>query len=335
MTKEQNLDNLIFDFLEYCEIEKNLSSSTTAKYHYRLKRFLDWTKGVLKKEKVKASDITESLIRRFRVYLNHYQNPISKRPLKKSTQNHFLVTIRSFLRFLTKLDYKTTSAEKVELGKSESRSVKFLNLEQLKRLFSQPDVRKEKGLRDRAILELLFSTGLRVSELVGLNREDINFDALEFSVLGKGGSRRVVFLSGSAKNWLVKYLSQRKDSWKPLFIRTPKEKRSRGSKNNENLKSSIQSQLEDPAGEKFRLSIRSVQRMIKKCVHQAGLSIEATPHTLRHSFATDLLMQGADIRSVQELLGHKNVATTQIYTHVTNQRLQEIHKKFHSEVEDE
>lgn len=325
------LSRLILDFVEFCELEKGLFPSTTKKYHYRLTRFLRWARYYTKKKNQDfgPSDVTEDLIKEFRLYLNRYVNPVTKQPLKASTQNHYVVALRAFLKYLARQGIECVLPERVDLRKAESHAVKFLDLDQLEELLRQADTSKIKGLRDRALMELLFSTGLRVSELVGLDRNDINLKTQEFSVRGKGGHVRVVFVSDRAKNWLKKYLERRDDDWEPLFIRHVRAGRSKGPKTHEKLSSSIQDRLSDPSGEKFRLSVRSVQRLIKKYARRAGLAICVTPHVLRHTFATDLLSSGADLRSVQELLGHKNVSTTQIYTHVTNPRLREVYRKYH------
>ncbi|EKD58185.1 MAG: hypothetical protein ACD_57C00006G0003, partial [uncultured bacterium] len=252
------------------------------------------------------------LIRKYRVYLAHYNSPNGNLPLKKVTQNYYVIALRSFLKYLIRKDLPVISPDKIELPKTESRSLKFLDRDQVDRLLVQPNVSSERGIRDKVIMEMLFSTGLRVSELCRLNRDQVNLERGEFGVVGKGQRLRVVFLSDRAKIWLEKYLAKRTDSFKPLFIRYAGN--------------------QEPAvnGEKMRLTPRSVQRIIDKYVHKARLPVKATPHVLRHSFATDLLMNGADLRSVQELLGHKNVATTQIYTHVTNAQLRDVHKAFHS-----
>lgn len=330
MTRGKNdLPSLIIDFVEYCEIEKGLSPSTAQKYHYRLNYFLNWMGQEFNSKSLKVEDLNENLIRRFRLYLNRYINPRNNNSLKKSTQAHFLVALRSFLRYLAWLGIQTVSPERVEIGRFEAHSLKFLAPEQLIKLLESPDIKTIIGLRDRAILEVLFSTGLRVSELTNLNRDDINFKSQEFSVVGKGNRRRVVFLSDEAKKWLLEYLRIRNDQWKPLFINVSGVKRPKGSKNHEKSEGDIVDTLDKEIGEKFRLSVRSVQRLVKKYTHQAGIAIEVTPHTLRHTFATDLLSSGADLRVVQESLGHKNVSTTQIYTHVTAPQLKEAHRKFH------
>lgn len=304
-----DLPALISDFLEYCEIERNLSTLTIRDYRHYLDFFAKWSGQFSPISK--PSDITVDLVRKYRVYLAHFNSPNGGLPLKKVTQNYYVIALRSFLRYLVKKDLGVVAPEKIELPKTESRSLKFLDRDQLERLINGPDISKEAGMRDRAIMEMLFSTGLRISELCKLNRDQINLERREFGIIGKGGRARVVFLSDRAVLWLVQYLNARKDSFKPLFIR-------------------YSGAIEVEMPEKMRLTPRSVQRLMEKYVKKAGLPVKATPHVLRHSFATDLLINGADLRSVQELLGHKNVATTQIYTHVTNAQLKDVHKAFHS-----
>lgn len=296
----------ITDFLEYLELERNASQLTIRNYDHYLKRFLSFAKDI------EPKDIDLALIRKYRLFLSRFVDPLTKKPLKRVTQNYFMIALRALLRYLARIDVETLSAEKVELGDADPRPLKILDDVQLKNLLDGPDTGKKQGLRDRAILETLFSTGLRVSEAASLNRDTINLNRREFGVIGKGGKERVVFLSDSACEWLAKYLSFRKDSFKPLFIR-------------------FQGRV-DPAeaGESMRLSPRSIERIVEKYVKKIALSVKATPHTLRHSFATDLLINGADIRSVQEMLGHSNISTTQIYTHVTNAHLKDVHKAFHS-----
>jgi site-specific recombinase XerD len=250
-------------------------------------------------------------VRKYRVFLANRVDA-KDMTLKRVTQNYYVIALRSFLRYLIKNDYKTLEPSKIDLPKTESRSLKFLERDQVDRLVTSTDTSKEDGIRDRAILELLFSTGLRVSELVKLNRDQINLDRREFGVIGKGGRARIVFVSDHAADWVQKYLEVRKDDFKPLFIR---------------YSGAIS---EDNKGEKMRLTARSIERIVKKYVRLTRLPVDATVHTLRHSFATDLLTNGADLRSVQEMLGHKNIATTQIYTHITNKQLREVHKSFHS-----
>ena len=305
-----NLPALVDEFLEYLEIERNLSPLTIRDYRHYLNHFADWSKN--HSPILRPQDITVELIRKYRVYLAHYNSPNGQLPLKKVTQNYYVIALRSFLKYLIRKDLPVISPDKIELPKTESRSLKFLDRDQVDRLLVQPNVSSERGIRDKVIMEMLFSTGLRVSELCRLNRDQVNLERGEFGVVGKGQRLRVVFLSDRAKIWLEKYLARRTDSFKPLFIRY--------AGNQEPVVN----------GEKMRLTPRSVQRIIDKYVRKARLPVKATPHVLRHSFATDLLMNGADLRSVQELLGHKNVATTQIYTHVTNQQLRDVHKAFHS-----
>jgi len=310
--KEQSrneLDRWIEEFLEYLNIEKNCSKLTIRNYKHYLQRFSDWLNENFPKTKLCDFDIR--LIKKYRVYLSRYLDKKGV-PLMRITQMYHLISLRSFLRYLAKNDVETLSPEKIELPKSESQSLKFLTEEQVERLINSPSISKVSGLRDKAILEVLFSTGLRVSELTGLNKDQMDFKRKEFGVIGKGGRPRVVFLSVRAIRWLKEYLAKRTDNWKPLFVRFS----GKVSESNE--------------GEKMRLSVRSVQRIVAKYVKKSKLPIKITPHGLRHSFATDLLTRGADIRSVQEMLGHKNISTTQIYTHVTNAQLREIHEKFHS-----
>jgi len=251
-------------------------------------------------------------VRRYKLFLNRLQDE-KGRYLKKKTQNHYLIALRNFLRYLTtKEDLAVLSVDQVELMAEGDREIKFLTDEQLDRLLGEPDCSRIGGLRDRAILEALFSTGLRVSELISLDVEDINFETGEVGVLGKGRRRRVVFISDSAAEALQNYLKKRRDEWEPLFIRhhgRPVE--------------------DDKTGASLRLGVRSVQKIVEKYADRAGLMLRPSPHTLRHTFATDLLRRGADLRSVQEMLGHKNVATTQEYTHVTNPQLHKVHRKFH------
>jgi site-specific recombinase XerD len=310
-------------FLEYCDLDRNLSLKTIKMYGYYLNFFQKWLlqspsfanglAGTQNKDDFPVEKIDDNIVRRFRLFLsNEYKNPY-KGVLKRQTQNYFLVALRSFFRYLIRQHVSVMSPEMIELGKSRDRNIKFLLQEELKRLFAVVDSKDEIGLRDRTILEVLFSTGLRVSELVALNREQANIQSGEFGVIGKGGKARVVFLSKHAKEWLSLYMSKRSDPYRPLFIRYS------GPKGKEGL-----------TDERLRLSARSIERMIDKYRKQAGILFRIGPHILRHSYATDLLEHGADLRSVQEMLGHKNISTTQIYTHVTNLRLKEIHEKYHS-----
>jgi integrase/recombinase XerD len=304
-----SLEKQINEFLEYLEIEKNASKLTIRDYRHYLENFAKWHSTTRQGKTIESLHLGD--VRKYRVYL---ANKVDKRgkSLKKVTQNYYVISLRSFLKFLIKNDQKTLEPTKIDLPKTESRSLKFLEREQINRLVTMPDTSKEAGVRDRAILELLFSTGLRVSELVKLNHQQINIQRREFGVVGKGGRARVVFVSDRAAEWLSRYLDMRTDVFKPLFIRYSR------------------SVDEEDNGENMRLTVRSVERIVKKYTQMARLPVDATVHTLRHSFATDLLTNGADLRSVQEMLGHKNIATTQIYTHVTNKQLRDVHKAFHS-----
>lgn len=305
------LSTLLTDFLEYLELDKNASEKTIRNYHRYLTRFIEFS-GDIEPEK-----ITFELVRKFRLHLSRYTDPVTGQGLKRKTQNYFIIALRSFLRYLIKRDIETLAPEKLELGEQEASPIKFLEQDKLDQLLQSPDVTSRDGLRDKAILEMLFSTGLRVSELTSLNRNQINLSKNEFSVVGKGRKERIVFISDEAHQWVNRYLRDRNDEFKPLFIR-------------------YQGRI-DPSddGENMRLTPRSIERIVEKYVKMVGLSIKATPHTLRHSFATDLLQNGADIRSVQEMLGHSNISTTQIYTHVTNRQLKEVHKAFHSKNKEE
>jgi len=304
----EELDKYIDQFLEYLEIEKNASKLTIRNYRFYLNRFAQW--AAENQPHLKLKSLNSDTIRKYRKYLSDYTDDKGL-TLKRITQSYHIIALRSFLRYLIRNDVETLAPEKIDLPKAESRSLKFLEKDHLRELVNSVDVSTEKGLRDRAILELLFSTGLRVSELSKLNRDMINFKSREFGVIGKGGRARIVFLSDSASVWLAKYFDMRQDEFSPVFIRYAK---SMDGTNN---------------GEKMRLTPRSIERIVEKYVKKSKIPIKATPHTLRHSFATDLLSNGADLRSVQEMLGHKNISTTQIYTHITNPQLKEVHKKFH------
>ena len=300
------LSKLIVDFLEYLEIERNASQMTIRNYDHYLARFLSFAKNI------DPEKLDLELVRKYRVYLARYVDETTGLSLKKVTQNYFLIALRAFLKYLARRDIETLSAEKIELGKQDPRPIKILDPENLERLLSAPEISTDEGLRDKALLETLFSTGLRVSELVKLNRDQINLGRAEFGVIGKGGKERVVFLSDMAVEWIERYLAKRADDWRPLFIRYSGSKKA------------------EKSGENMRLSVRSVERIIEKYIKKMRIPIKATPHTLRHSFATDLLINGADIRSVQEMLGHANISTTQIYTHITNRQLRDVHRAFHS-----
>lgn len=303
------LHDHIIDFLEYMEVEKNCSKLTIRDYLHYLEIFEQWFLETQPGKTVADLDLVT--VRRYRVFLANRVDS-KNMTLKRVTQNYYIIALRSFLRFLIKNDIKTLEPSKIDLPKTESRSLKFLEKEQVGQLVTSVDTTTEEGVRDRAILELLFSTGLRVSELTGLNHKQINLERKEFGVIGKGGKARIVFISDHAADWVGQYVNLRKDKFKPLFIRYSGKV------------------IADDEGEKMRLTPRSIERMVKKYVKLARLPVDATVHTMRHSFATDLLTNGADIRSVQEMLGHKNIATTQIYTHITNKQLREVHSAFHS-----
>lgn len=292
------------DFLEYLEIEQNRSNKTLANYDHYLTRLVDFAGDI------KVSDIDKELVRKWRLWLNRLGTNTSDE-LSKTTTNYHLIALRSFLKFCAKRDIPTLAADKIELARTKRKQVTFLNQEELARIFEQPDISTLPGLRDRAILELLFSSGLRVSELVGLDRGRINLKRREFMVRGKGQKDRPVFISPEAANWVQKYVDKRTDTTKPLFIRYS------GSKQ------------VDLSGNYHRLTARSIQRMVARYALMAGITKHVSPHTLRHSFATDLLMNGADIRSVQAMLGHSNISTTQIYTHITDPHLKDVHNRFH------
>lgn len=281
------ISTLIVDFLEYLELERNASQLTIRNYDHYLKRFLEFAGDI------DPEDIDLNLVGKYRLHLSRWIDPKTEKSLKRITQNYFMIALRAFLRYLAGRKVSTITAEEVELKKTDPRSLKVLDDIYVKSLLTAPVTTKKDGMRDRAILETLFSTGVRVSELASLNRDTINLNRREFEITGKGGRKRTVFISDSAARALEKYLQARKDISKPLFIR-------------------FQGRV-DPAnfGEAMRLTPRSIERIVEKYVKKLGFSVKATPHTLRHSFATDLLINGTDIRSVAEMLGHSNISTTQ------------------------
>lgn len=308
-TLPTSLPQLVTEFLEHLEVERNLSQLTLRDYAHYLNRFTEWFHAQGHKD-IKKLD--RQLLKKYRVYLSRYEDDIG-RTLSLSTQSYHVIALRSWLKWMVKNDLEVLHPEKVDLPKPEPQSMKFLSSEDMERLLSQPQLSSKTGYRDKAILEVLFSTGLRVSELVSLNREQVDLKRREFGVIGKGKKPRVVFLSERAADWLGRWLDTRQDTWDPVFIRLAREK-----------------DEEDPQGESMRLTSRSVQRIVEKYVKKAHLPIKITPHGIRHSFATDLLINGAGLRDVQEMLGHKNIQTTQIYTHVTRLELKKIHDKFHN-----
>jgi site-specific recombinase XerD len=299
------IEQLKRQFLEYLEIEKGSSLKTVRNYEHYLSRFFDFTKITEPKE------ITDENIREFRLFLNR-QSGVKVRgqvsaTMKKNTQNYYLIALRVFLKYMMKRDISALSPDRIELAKIKERSLDLITENELERLLSGPNGNDLKNLRDKAILELFFSTGLRVSELASINR-DLDISKEEFSIRGKGEKVRVVFLSESARNAVKEYLKKRDDMEEAMFVKITNNKKDTAS----------------------RLTTRSIERIVKYYAMKAGISKKVTPHVIRHSFATDLLSNGADIRSVQMMLGHANIATTQIYTHVTDKQLLEVHKKFHS-----
>ncbi len=300
-----NIKDLKIQYLEYLEIEKNRSAKTLENYGRYLDRFLQFAKVS------SPSSINEDLIRQYRLHLNRLKDSDGNN-LKKVTQNYHIIALRNFLKYLAKRDIKSVPAEKVELGKQEDREVTFLEHDELERLLKSPEGGDIDALRDKAVLSTLFSTGMRVSELCSLDKDKIDTTRGELSIRGKGSKIRVVFLSDQTREDINKYLDKRSDVDEALFIRIPKTKTF-------NKDSDL------------RLTPRSIQRIVKKHSIKAGImGKKVSPHTLRHSYATDLLRNGADIRSVQSMLGHSSVTTTQIYTHVTDKQLREVHKKFHN-----
>ncbi len=307
----KNLHELIQEFLEHLEIEKGRSQLTVRNYDHYLQSFLNWSNAQLGNETPMPRDISVDLVRKFRLHLSRRKGREGDY-LQASTRNYYVIALRSFLKYLQKNDIKTLAPEKIELARQVRPQVSVLAIEKLEVMRRSPDLLTIDGLRDRAIIETLFATGLRVSELANLNKPQVNLNTLEFMVRGKGSKDRVVFLSEEAAQYLLDYFHKRDDTFDPVFL-------------NHHTKP----KAGDKAGLNLRLTSRSVERIIKKHALRAGIVEKITPHTLRHTFATDLLQAGADLRSVQEMLGHASVQTTQIYTHVTNRGLKAVHQKFH------
>lgn len=306
--------DLINDYLEHLEIEAGRSQKTVDNYRLYLERFVEISLEVTNKDMLKPSDITKELLRKYRLKLNRYGSKKGNENLKVITQAYHLIALRGFLKYLARRDIKSLDPSLVDLPKIIRKQVTFLHYDEVEDMLSQIDISTESGLRDRAIIELLYSGGLRVSELVNLNRDSINLARREFMVRGKGSKDRPIFISKSAADRVQDYLDARTDSLPALFLN-----------NSRNL------QAVDTSGNYRRITSRSVERIVEKYARLAGITKHVSPHTLRHSFATDLLMNGADLRSVQSMLGHADISTTQIYTHVTDAHLKEIHEKFHSE----
>lgn len=314
-TKKTEIEKLKINFLEYLEIERSRSAKTIENYGRYLDFFLKWAKIS------RPEDITDELLRNFRLHLNRLEMSDGAK-LKKSTQSYYVIAIRSFLKYLAKRDVKTLQAEKVEIGKNPAREVDFLEEDEVDRLLSSANGQDFKSLRDKAILEMLFSAGVRVSELISINRDKLDLKSGELSVRGKGDKIRVVFISDSAKNAIRSYLDKRTDIDPALFVRDVKTQEKFQSKDEEKGRKKDADDL--------RLTPRSIQRIVKFYAAKAGIVKNVHPHTLRHSFATDLLINGADIRSVQAMLGHSSITTTQVYTHITNKQLREVHQAFHA-----
>lgn len=295
------ISDLITDFLEYLEIEQNRSQKTIANYDRYLQRLVEFAGDK------DVSKINDEMIRKWRIWLARLKDQNGDE-IGKTTQNYHLIALRSFLKYAAKRDIETLPSDKIELARVKRPQIGFLDADEVQRLFAAVDTSNPVGLRDKAILELLFSSGLRVSELVNLNRDHINLERGEFMVRGKGQKDRPVFISPEAAEAIDLFLKSRNDNYDPLFIHYA------GSKEEGYT----------------RLTARSVQRLVKRYAGLAGITKAVTPHTLRHSFATDLLINGADVRSVQGLLGHSNISTTQIYTHITDPQLRKVHEQFHN-----
>lgn len=307
---DYDLSSLIYDFIESLEVEGGRSSKTAENYTHYLERFISYI-GTDRA----PHTITNEDIRRYRLWLNRYRDPQSGQELSMITQSYHLIALRGFLTYLSRRDIPSLAADRVILPKVSRKQVTFLHYDEIETLLAQIPVDTEAGLRDRAIIELLFSSGLRVSELTALNRGDINLTRREFVVRGKGEKDRPVFVSRGTVEHIENYLAERQDSLAPLFLNY--------SRNN----------TAGTSGDYRRLTPRSIQRMLSRYARLAGITKHVSPHTLRHSYATDLLMNGADIRSVQAMLGHSSISTTQVYTHVTDEHLREIYDRFHSDTE--
>ena len=308
------ISDLIEDFLEHLEIEAGRSKKTIENYRLYLERFYEIAAEILNKDDVKASDLDRELLRQYRLRLNRYGSENGSEDFKVITQAYHLIALRGFLKYLVRREIKSLDPSLVDLPKVVRKQVTFLHFDEVEDMLNEIDLSTESGLRDRAIIELLYSGGLRVSELVNLNRDSINLERREFMVRGKGSKDRPIFISEACADRVRDYLDARTDSLPALFLNNSKNQ-----------------QAVDQSGNFRRITTRSVARIVEKYARLAGITKHVSPHTLRHSFATDLLMNGADIRSVQSMLGHADISTTQIYTHVTDAHLKEVHDKFHSE----
>lgn len=304
--EQKYVSDYILDFIEHLEVEGGRMPRTAENYEFYLNRFVEFAGDIT------PDQITAELLRKYRLWLNRYKS-LDGNELAMITQSYHLIALRGFLKYFSRRDIPSLAPDKIELPKTHRKQVTFLHYDEVVRLLEEIDTKEESGLRDRAIMELLFSSGLRVSELVNLNRDHINTKRREFMVRGKGQKDRPVYISESAADWVEQYLAIRQDTLAPLFISYSK-----------NVEANT-------SGDYRRLTARSIQRMVSKYARLAGITKHVSPHTMRHSFATDLLMNGADLRSVQSMLGHSNIATTQIYTHVTDAHLKDVYEKFHSE----
>jgi site-specific recombinase XerD len=304
------MSELILDYIEHLEVEGGRSAKTAENYRLYLERFIEFT------EDIAVEKITTETIRKYRLWLNRYKNN-NEDELATITQAYHLIALRGFLGYLSKRDIESLAPDKITLPKVSRKQVTFLHYDEVERMLEGIDIGSESGLRDRAIIELLFSSGLRVSELINLDKDHVNTKRREFMVRGKGQKDRPVFISEAAAHWVDTYLKERQDTLPPLFL------------------SYSRNATADLSGNYRRLTARSIQRIITRYAHLAGITKHVSPHTMRHSFATDLLMNGADIRSVQSMLGHSNISTTQVYTHVTDEHLREVYEKFHSETTSE
>jgi site-specific recombinase XerD len=299
---------LLLDYIEHLEVEGGRSAKTAENYRLYLERFVEFSNDI------PVNKITSEIVRKYRLWLNRYKNNQNDE-LATITQSYHLIALRGFLGYLSKRDIESLSPEKIELPKISRKQVTFLHYDEIARMLDAISLDDEVGLRDRAIIELLFSSGLRVSELVNLNRDHVNTKRREFMVRGKGQKDRPVFIGEAAAGRVEDYLASRLDNLPPLFLSY--------SRNN----------VATTTGDFRRLTARSIQRIISKYARLAGITKHVSPHTMRHSFATDLLMNGADLRSVQSMLGHSNISTTQVYTHVTDEHLREVYEKFHSDTD--
>ncbi len=318
------LSDMIIDFVEYIEVEKGRARRTAENYHLYMQRLIEFA-GDISVEQIDAE-----LVRKYRLWLNRYVDE-QGRELSRITQNYHLIALRSFLKYCGHREIPTLDAAKIDLPKVNKKQVSFLTYDEVSRLLAAVDSNAKSGPRDMAILQLLFSGGLRVSELCNINRDHINLKRREFTVRGKGQKDRPVFISPAAAEAIEQYLCSRKDSFAPLFLNESRNKKFIEQKSDSTIPSA-KSHAADKikSGEAMRLTPRSIQRIVSGYARAAGITKHVSPHTLRHSFATDLLMNGADLRSVQSMLGHANIATTQVYTHITDPHLREVHERFHS-----